>query len=517
MKISSRMVEFITGILATMMIAAGILLYVVQEPERIAAAQESQILTDLDESMTLYAENCAVCHGIQGEGIGSIPALNSEALAQSDYASLEKIIARGLYGTAMPAWSKEDGGPLGDYQISQMVTLIQYGDWQRVQDRIVNLGLAPRIPFAAEADPQALEAVAALPGGDILSQGLQLFATQCVACHGADGLGTALAPALNDPAVRTKTTEELERTLRSGVAGTLMASWDSALTGDELTALVTLIQRWEEVPAGAIPAPEQPVPVTAESLAQGGELYTANCSRCHGPEGQGTQRAPALNVKSFLSDTVDAAIQQIVTLGVPGTAMPAWGDRLSEAEIMALVGFIRSWEPDAPEVATPARGGGPWWQSGSSTPGGSSAGGQGGAAQGAGRSGGQGGQGGQGGPPWLRSGSNSQAPSLPGGGIPASGTQGQGSAAQNSAAHSSAADQTAGQGQAAHQAGGQAGQAASGRQSGAGGGPPWAATEQPLPWYQQLDWRQATLVGSTAGLSLALMAIGLVGVRRITG
>jgi mono/diheme cytochrome c family protein len=513
------MVEFITGILATMMIAAGILLYVVQEPERIAAAQESQILSDLDEAMTLYAENCAVCHGIQGEGIGSIPALNSDALAQSDYASLEKIIARGLYGTAMPAWSKEDGGPLGDYQISQMVTLIQYGDWQQVQDRIVNLGLAPRIPFAAEADPETLAVVATLPEGDILSQGLQLFAAECVACHGADGMGTALAPALNDPAVRAKTTEELERTLRSGVSGTLMASWDSALTDDELTALVTLIQRWEEVPAGAIPAPEQPVPVTAESLAQGGELYTANCSRCHGPEGQGTQRAPALNVKSFLSDTVDAAIQQIVTLGVPGTAMPAWGDRLSEAEIMALVGFIRSWEPDAPEVATPARGGGPWWQSGSSTPGGSGAGGQGSPAQGAGRSGGQGGQGG---PPWLRSGSNSQAPSLPGGGIPASGTQGQsgaaqGNPAQNSAGQGSPAAQTTGQGQAAHQADGQAEQGTTGHQAGAGGGPPWAVAEQPLPWYQQLDWRQAALVGSTAGLSLALMAIGLVGVRRITG
>jgi mono/diheme cytochrome c family protein len=359
MKISSRAVEFSIGIFATLMIATGILLYVFQEPGRIAAAQEAQMRTDLDEAMTLYAENCAVCHGIQGEGIGATPALNSEALAQSDYTSLEKIIARGLYGTAMPAWSKEDGGPLSDYQISQMVTLIQYGDWQQVQDRIVNLGLAPRIPFAAEIDPQSLEDVAALPGGDILSQGLQLYAAECVACHGADGSGTALAPAINDPVLREKSADELERILRNGVAGTLMASWDNVLTDDEIIALIELVQRWDEVPAGAIPAPEQPVPVTAESLALGSELYTANCSRCHGPEGQGTPRAPALNVKSFLSETVDAAIQQIVALGVPGSAMPAWGDRLSEAEIMALVGFIRSWETNAPEVATPARGGGP--------------------------------------------------------------------------------------------------------------------------------------------------------------
>ncbi|MBI3737563.1 MAG: cytochrome c [Chloroflexi bacterium] len=70
------------------------------------------------------------------------------------------------------------------------------------------------------------------------------------------------------------------------------------------------------------------------------------------------ERAPALNVKSFLTDTTDLAIQQIITLGVPGTAMPVWGDRMTKSEIQAVVGFIRQWEPIAPEVATPTRGGG---------------------------------------------------------------------------------------------------------------------------------------------------------------
>jgi hypothetical protein len=45
-------------------------------------------------------------------------------------------------------------------------------------------------------------------------------------------------------------------------------------------------------------------------------------------------------------------------MGVPGTSMPSWGDRLSGVEIDALVAFIRSWELTAPEVAEPARGGG---------------------------------------------------------------------------------------------------------------------------------------------------------------
>ncbi len=139
---------------------------------------------------------------------------------------------------------------------------------------------------------------------------------------------------------------------------------------DEITSLVTLIQRWEEVPAGILPAPNVPIPVTEESLALGSQLFSQNCSRCHGPEGQGTQRAPALNVKSFLTDTSDPAIQQIITQGVPGTAMPAWGDRMTESDIQAIVGFVRQWEPTAPEVATPTRGGGggpPWLRNNTST------------------------------------------------------------------------------------------------------------------------------------------------------
>ena len=147
-----------------------------------------------------------------------------------------------------------------------------------------------------------------------------------------------------------------------------MAGWSNVLATDQINALVTLIKRWEEVPVGTIPAPDVPIPTTEESIALGGQLFAANCSRCHGPEGQGTPRAPSLNVKSFLTSTNDQAIQQIITSGVPGTAMPTWGDRMTNAEIQAIVGFIRQWEATAPEVATLTRpGGGPAWRNNNTT------------------------------------------------------------------------------------------------------------------------------------------------------
>jgi mono/diheme cytochrome c family protein len=475
LSLSARTIEYLVGILATLMIATGLLVYAFQEPQRIVLAQDTQRLSDLDEAMTLYAENCAVCHGLAGEGIGATPALANPALREADAAVMFKTIARGLFNTGMPAWSQEDGGPLSDYQIGQMVALVQYGDWQLTQDRVVNLGLAPLVPFTTEPDSAILESLAGLPGGDVLMEGVTLYAANCVACHGADGLGSALAPALNDPAVREKTEAEVERIIQTGIPSTLMAGWGSVLSTQDVAALTTLIDRWEEIPQGAVPEPDRPVAVTAESLALGEELFTQYCSRCHGPEGQGTQRAPALNVQSFLTDTNDAAMQQIITLGVPDTAMPAWGDRMLESDIQAIVGFIRSWEPTAPEVAQPVRIGGPWWagQSGSTLPSGGAAGAN----------------------PAVQQPDQANA-------VDAAGQASQSPGGGNQAAQGHSAGQEPGAG---HETG-------NGQQP--SGNPPWLKELQ-IPWYEQVDWRAVGLAAGIGGLAFGLGSLAVVKLKRL--
>lgn len=468
---TTRLVELLLGMLAALLIVAGLGLYALQEPQRIVNAQAAQQTLDLNEAMTLYAENCAVCHGLRGDGIGAIPALDTEALRTADSGALFKIIARGLYNTAMPAWSIEDGGPLSDYQINQMVLLIQFGDWQQTQDRVVNLGLAPRVPFESEPDPNLLTAVQTLPEGDLLARGIQVYAANCVACHGAAAEGGALAPALNTPDVRAKGGDELQRIVLYGVPGTLMANWQNALPAEDVTAVVNLLLQWESIPTGVIPAPEINLPTTQESLALGADLFAANCSRCHGPEGQGTPRAPSLNVKSFLADTNDFAIQQIVTLGIPNTAMTAWGDRLTDAEIQAIVGLIRSWEPTAPEVAQIARGGGgAWWQTTTGT-------GAGAATQKGG------------GPPWARNQPTAPAPS------PTSVVQPLGATPNSDGAASPEVSPSA--------------TAALAPQTEHGNGPPWAQAQQPVEvlWYQTLDVRAWALLGGLLALGIGLLLL----------
>ena len=493
-KPSSRIIEHLVGLLALGLALSGLLIYAVQEPQRIAQAQEAQLQRDLDDAMTLYAQNCSVCHGVAGEGIGATPALDNPALRSSDAVALTKIISRGLFGTTMPAWHEEDGGTLSDYQIATLVALIQSGDWQATQDRVVNLGLTPLVPFSAEPDPALLEAVGELPGGDVLARGIVVYAEQCVACHGADGLGSSIAPALNEPVVRAKPAADIERTILNGVPGTLMAGWQLVLPAEDVTALVTLITTWDTVPTGTIPEPDRPLPVTEESLALGADLYSQNCSRCHGPEGQGTGRAPALNVKGFLVDTGDLAIQQIITLGVPGTAMPVWGDRLVDFEIQAIVGFIRTWEPTAPEVATPARGGGgPWWAvNGGTSPGGRAL-----------PSGGQ------------------VLPSQPtptATDIPAEQAITDPAATIDPLATIDA--QTTPQAEVtptalSHQGGSNAGGGQHSGGQGTGSGPAWAQTTEALPWYQSLDWRAWALVGGGAVVALSLIVWALLRLRRL--
>lgn len=359
------------GFLATLAIALTLGLYTLLEPGRQQAAQERLRAEAIAQATDLYAENCAVCHGAAGEGIGGMPALNSDGVRGMDYESLYRVIAFGRYNTPMAAWSAEEGGILTGAQIDQLIVLLQYGDWEQVSARVTERGLAPPVAVEVEVPDDLLVQIEALPGGESLSRGLTLYAQNCSACHGVDGSGTPLAPPLDNPDLQARGADEIRRTIEEGVPGTLMAGWAETLSPAEVSDLVDLILRWDELQTAgiALPTPEPVVmPSTPEMIAAGEQLFSVACATCHGVEAYGTRMAPSLNNQGFLGETPDAAIYQIIAQGVPGTAMPAWGGRLSDEEINSLVAYLRSLEATAPPAAEPSteggmRGGGmgpPW-------------------------------------------------------------------------------------------------------------------------------------------------------------
>jgi mono/diheme cytochrome c family protein len=90
----------------------------------------------------------------------------------------------------------------------------------------------------------------------------------------------------------------------------------------------------------------------ASLATQGEEIFALNCASCHGESGEGID-APALNSIQFLRSATDDQIRLLVSVGVPGTEMSAYsldfGGPLTSEQIRAVVTFIRSWEPNAPD------------------------------------------------------------------------------------------------------------------------------------------------------------------------
>ena len=100
-----------------------------------------------------------------------------------------------------------------------------------------------------------------------------------------------------------------------------------------------------------------PVAAFADKKAQGAELFaTRGCTHCHGNDGQGTDRAPALrDLRKKLS--ADKMNDQIVH---GGQGMPAFGDSLKPEEVDDLVAFLRAkkWiTPPAMAAPQPASAG----------------------------------------------------------------------------------------------------------------------------------------------------------------
>lgn len=85
--------------------------------------------------------------------------------------------------------------------------------------------------------------------------------------------------------------------------------------------------------------------------AEGESIWGFNCASCHGLAGEGGV-GPALNSKEFLQIASDRQIETFVSVGVPGSEMGAYSQDfagpLTNAQIKAVVTFIRSWEEDAP-------------------------------------------------------------------------------------------------------------------------------------------------------------------------
>jgi cytochrome c oxidase cbb3-type subunit 3/ubiquinol-cytochrome c reductase cytochrome c subunit len=117
----------------------------------------------------LYGENCAGCHGANGQGGAAMMLANPEYQALIDDATLRDIIAKGEKGTLMPGFSVQAGGELTDAQIDALIKEMR-DRWRKAN------------AFGTDTPPP----YRATHGGDA-SKGQQVYAAACARCHGMNG------------------------------------------------------------------------------------------------------------------------------------------------------------------------------------------------------------------------------------------------------------------------------------------------------------------------------------------
>jgi len=113
------------GLVFMALLIAGFVTYKVREPSLRADAAQAQQSSYTDLGQQLFETNCSSCHGKGAVG-GTAPVLNSqEFLKGTSDGQIEHLIAGGVSGSDMSAWSLEFGGTLTDEQIVQLTTYLR--------------------------------------------------------------------------------------------------------------------------------------------------------------------------------------------------------------------------------------------------------------------------------------------------------------------------------------------------------------------------------------------------------
>jgi mono/diheme cytochrome c family protein len=114
------------GLIFMVLLLAGFIAYRVREPGLRRSAARAQTTSYKAIGSQIFSANCAQCHGKDASGGGSAPTLNSsEFLKSTSDAQIFALVAGGVSGTEMPAWSLDYGGTFTDEQVRQVVTYLR--------------------------------------------------------------------------------------------------------------------------------------------------------------------------------------------------------------------------------------------------------------------------------------------------------------------------------------------------------------------------------------------------------
>lgn len=244
------------------------------------------------------------------------------------------ILASIVYFILMPAI------PLGT---SYTVGLLGYSSRGKVAESLAQAAAAHEKNFTAlrampieEIRKNSELAAFALTGSKVL------FGDNCAPCHGAGGAGQAggFPNLVDDDWIWGGDLAAIEHTIRYGVRSGHDQGRVSEMPRFGADGLLTPAQIADVADyVFSLSNPGQ----TGASIDKGKEIFTEQCTACHGENGQGMQEvgSPSLRDKIWLYGGDKAAIRRQIHLPQQGV-MPAWGGRLDDASIKMLTLYVYS-------------------------------------------------------------------------------------------------------------------------------------------------------------------------------
>ncbi|MEM5522396.1 cytochrome-c oxidase, cbb3-type subunit III [Sulfitobacter sp. AS59] len=237
-----------------------------------------------------------------------------------------------LYTIAYPAWPMVSGatkGLLGWSTRANVAAEITAHEGKNA-DLVTQLLATDMDVLPASAD---LNRYAVARGGAV-------FRANCSQCHGSGAAGAKGYPnLLDDDWLWGGDMAEIEYTVRHGIRNeqdddarySQMPAFGEMLEKDEITAVVEHVVSLSNAEFDA-------------NLAEtGATVFADNCSVCHGDTGLGdrTQGAPNLADAIWLYGGDRKALTETVKNARFGV-MPAWGPRLTEADVRAVSAYVHS-------------------------------------------------------------------------------------------------------------------------------------------------------------------------------
>ncbi len=262
---------------------------------------------------TLFGQHCSSCHG---DKVPTAP----------DIEAARKIISTGGAHVTMPVWGKI-------LTPEQLDALVQY--------------------------------TLAASKGEGTEEGAQLFADNCVPCHGQFGEGgpnparpgDMISPISTADFLKTRDDTTIRSIISQGQPDSGMSPFGSSnggpLSDDEVDSLVAYIRSWEANPPAVSP-PEAPTPVPtqpAQPALTAEEIFKGICAQCHGLNGEGGS-GPAINTPEFQAKYDDQALFKLISKGVPSTPMIGIGGVFTDDQINQVVSLVRNLKPGVSQAPT---------------------------------------------------------------------------------------------------------------------------------------------------------------------